>query len=355
MTESALPVIRPMTLAELLDRAIRLYRQNFLKFIGIFAIPFIPLALLQAVLSLFTTTSMLGTAEQSTSPEELLFSPTFIATFSGMFLIGFLQFIIVQGVATAALTRAIANNYTGKPVGILDSYRTLSTSWLRLVGALLLIFILTIILSMWMIIPCVGWLSGPGILFFIALAVTPLIAPIISLENNGVIPSLRRAWDLARSRFWWLVGCALVLAVFGGLVVSGPALLANWILTYLTSTLNLNTQMQLTMPTLIQNLVTIFTSLLYMPLKLTIMTVVYFDLRARSEGLDLAMQMPASTDSENQVISLPEIAGTTSMPLITGIDIGRFALLSLAGLAVYGLLFLVIFGISLLLASAAML
>jgi hypothetical protein len=347
MTESAaLPMIRPMTLAELLDRAIRLYRQNFLKFVGIFAIPYIPLALLQALLSIFTTNSMMGTNGQpNIPPEELIFSTPWLAAIGGSFIITFLQFIVVQGVATAALTRAVANNYTGRPVGILDSYRTLSTSWLKLVGALILIFILSVIVFFWMLIPCVGWFSGPGMLFAIGLMVTPLIAPIITLENNGVLSSLRRAWDLARNRFWWLVGCVLVLAIFGWLVVSGPVLLINWILTYLASTLNLDFQLQLTVTSLIQTLVTIFTSLLYMPLRLTIMTVVYFDLRARSEGLDLAMQMPASTDSENQVISLPEIATTTSsMPLITGIDIGRFALISLAAVALYGVFALLGFG-----------
>ena len=73
------------------------------------------------------------------------------------------------------------------------------------------------------------------------------------------------------------------------------------------------------------------------------MTVVYFDLRARLEGLDLAMQMTNSTTSENEVISLPDISGKVSMPLLTGIDIGRFALLSLIGIALYGLLFMVMF------------
>jgi hypothetical protein len=346
MTESAaLPMIRPMTLAELLDRAIRLYRQNFFKFIGIFAIPYIPLALLQGAISIFTTTSMVGTAAQNASPEEFLFSPASMAAIGGSFFIAFVQFIIVQGVATAALTRAVANNYTGKPVGILDSYRTLSNSWLKLVLALIIIFILTIVLFIWMLIPCVGWFSGPGMIFFISLVVTPLIAPIIALENKEVLPSIRRAWDLARSRFWWLVGCALVLAVFGWLVVSGPVLLINWILQFLATAVELDLQMQLTVTTLIQTLVTIFTSLLYMPLRLTIMTVVYFDLRARSEGLDLAMQMPASTDSDNQVISLPEIANSTSMPLITGIDIGRFALMSLAGVALYGIFVLFMVGV----------
>src|SRR5690349_21416878 len=102
MTESAIPIIRPMTLGELLDRAIRLYRQNFFKFIGIFAIPYIPLALIQAAVSIFSTTSILQSTNSNPSPEELLYSPGMIAATGGGFLVLFVQFIFVQGVATAA-------------------------------------------------------------------------------------------------------------------------------------------------------------------------------------------------------------------------------------------------------------
>jgi hypothetical protein len=345
MTESAVSIIRPMTLGELLDRAIRLYRQNFFKFIGIFAIPYIPLALIQAALSVFSTTSIVQATNNSTSPEDILTSSGWIVAATGGFLVLFVQFIFVQGVATAALTRAVANNYTGKPVDIIDSYRTLSTSWLKLILALILIFVLVVILSIWMIIPLVGWFSGPGMLLFIGLAVSPLIPAVITLENNDIFGSIRRAWDLARSRFWWLVGCALVLALFGWLITSGPIFLMNWILQYAISLIPGSVEFQLVITSIIQNLITIFTSLLYVPLKLTIMTVVYFDLRTRYEGLDLALQMPASTDPENQIISLPEISVKTETPLITGIDIGRFALLSMAVIAFYALFFLVIFGI----------
>jgi hypothetical protein len=345
MTESSAPILRPMSLGELLDRAIRLYRQNFFKFIGIFAIPYIPLALIQAALSILSTTSIVQVTNSSTSPEDILTSSGWIAAAAGGFLVLFVQFVFVQGVATAALTRAVANNYTGKPVDILDSYRTLSTSWLKLVLTLVLISILVMILGIWTVIPLVGWLSGPGMLLFITLAVSPLIPAVITLENNDIFASLRRAWDLARSRFWWLVGCALVLALFGWLITSGPIFLMNWILQYALSFIPGSFEFQLVITSVIQNLITIFTSLLYIPLNLTIMTVVYFDLRTRYEGLDLALQMPGPTAPENQVISLPEISAKTETPLITGIDIGRFVLLSMAAIAVFALFFLVFFGI----------
>jgi len=344
LTDTASPIIRPMNLPELLDRSIRLYRQNFLKFIGIFAIPYIPLMFLQTVVSFFYSRSLLNGI--STNPSNPL-TPEMLRTLSGSLVIAFVQFILVQGIATAALTRAVANNYTGKPVGILDSYRTLSTSWFRLILAMIVIFFIIIILMVWMFIPCVGWFSGPGILFFIGLAVNPLVAPVVSLEKLGVLSSLRRAWDLARSRFWWLLGCVFVLTLLGQLIVSGPVYLLNFILQAALSALTISFDLKLAITTLLPAITSMFMSLLYVPLQLTVMTVVYFDLRARSEGLDLAIQMTgAETDSDNGQVNLPEISNQSSIPLLTGLDIGRFAILSLGAVAFYFLIVIVLILIS---------
>lgn len=337
MTSSPSPIIRPMNLAELLDRAIRLYRRNFFNFIGIIAIPYIPLMLIQMALQLFTTTSMMDQLTTSTStanPFEA-FDPAMIAASLGSILIVFVQFILVQGVASAALTRAVANNYTGKPVGILDSYQTLQNSWVRLILALITIFFLVLVLFLWMIIPCIGWFTGPGILMFISLIVSPLVAPVIVLERGGVIASIRRAWDLARSRFWWLVGYAFVITLFGQLIITGPVYLISLLMQFVMSLFPVGFDQQMIISTVIQNLVTITTSLLYLPLQLTIMTVIYFDLRARSEGLDLAMQLSSTAGIEPLDRELPEISVKSSMPLFTGIDLGRFALLSFAAIAFY--------------------
>jgi len=59
--------------------------------------------------------------------------------------------------------------------------------------------------------------------------------------------------------------------------------------------------------TVIQTLVTMIFSLLYLPLQLTAMTVVYFDLRVRSEGLDLALQSTEAAGAKPDRGFLPEI------------------------------------------------
>ena len=186
-------------------------------------------------------------------------------------------------------------------------------------------------------------MSGPGILFFIGLVVNPLVAPVVSLEKLGVLASVRRAWDLARSRFWWLVGYAFVLTLLGQLIVTGPVYLLNLILQMAVSSIPGGIEQQIAISGIVQNLVTMSLTLLYAPLQLTIMTVVYFDLRARSEGLDLALQISSASDTDTDVISLPDISNKEPIPLFEGIDVGRFALLSLAGIALYALIIAVFF------------
>jgi len=337
LTTFSIPAFRPMPLAELLDQAIHLYRRNFVTFVGIIAIPYIPLAVVQAALALFATDSLTRIASDSSSFQNYL-GP--ILGSAGVAVTFVIQFFLIQGIATAALTRAIADSYSGKHVDIISSYKDLRGQWGRLILALLLIFLIMAGLLIWMVIPCIGWLTGPGVLAFVGGVVTPLIAPVVVLENNGVRESLRRAWDLARSRFWWLVGFAFILYLFNQLVIGGPSLLLHYLLTILLpDTGSFNQQLILT--TAIQTLVSMVTSLIYLPLQLSALTVVYFDLRARSEGLDLVMQTAnVSSLDANAVVSLPEVsqiidAPKIQSPFITGRDIGYFSLMTMAAIALY--------------------
>lgn len=339
------PTIRPMTLGEILDKAIRLYRQNFLKFIGIYAIPYIPLVLVQMVISVIYTSSVLQPAFLENSDPTAAMGMG-IATIIGAVLFIVANFVLVSGFATAALTHAVANNYMDKPIGILDSYKAIVSSVWKLLAALLLSTILLFIIILWTMVPIVGWLSGPGIFMFLALIVIPLIAPIASLEKLGVGSTLRRAWDMGRSRFWWLIGYSIVLTLLGQLIVTGPVYLLSAILQSLFSSLTtISFEMQSAINTLITNLLTLSLGLLYGPLQLTMMTVVYFDLRARNEGLDLALQLASSADGQSEAMVLPEISSQPSTSALTGIDIGRFALLSLIAMMLFGCYFVAAFSL----------
>ena len=58
MESQPLPALRPLRLGELLDQAIRLYRRNFITFIGIIALVYVPLMILQTASTTLMTSSM---------------------------------------------------------------------------------------------------------------------------------------------------------------------------------------------------------------------------------------------------------------------------------------------------------
>src|SRR5258708_11946258 len=220
MTDFALRTFHRMGFVQLLDRTIGLSRRNFLSFMGIVAVPYIPIVVLQGIASAVSTYSV--THINSASPQQLFMNPAYWVGILGSIIVVFLDLLLIRGLGTAALTRAIADSYSGRPVGVLSSYTQLGGSAWRLIGALLVMIVILTLVLIWAIVPCIGWISGLGLYVFLALAVVPLIAPISVLENNGVLHSMRRAWDLSRSRFWWVIAYVCILTLLSALVVGGP-------------------------------------------------------------------------------------------------------------------------------------
>jgi hypothetical protein len=317
-----------LRLGELLDQAIRLYRRNFITFIGIIALIYVPLMILQTAATTLMTSSMSGLATART-PEEIFTNYAYWGGVLSTLVLTFIQFILVQGIATGALTRAVADNYLGRPTGILDAYRGIRDSWVSLLGALLVIILLFIVLVVWWIfVPCIGWFTGLGMMVFLMGAVSPLMPPVVVLEKQGALDSIRRAWNLARRRFWPVLGMIFVLYLFSLLIVNGPAAIVNAILTQVARSFGDMTT-ALVISTIVQSLVSLFFVLLYYPLQMTAFTLIYFDLRVRTEGFDIALltmndsePMDAARISE---VPVPQ----SNERLITSPELGNFAILTL--------------------------
>jgi hypothetical protein len=150
--------------------------------------------------------------------------------------------------------------------------------------------------------------------------------------------SVQRAWFLARRRFWPVLGTIFILYLFNMLIVNGPTAIVNAILAGVAPSFG-DTTIQLVITAIIQALVSIVFILIYYPLQMTAFTLVYFDLRVRTEGFDLALL--ASGDA-NQVLTAP--VQQTKESLVTGTDLGNFAILTLAAMGLYIFLFSFIFG-----------
>jgi hypothetical protein len=328
--------MKPLALGELLDRAVRLYRRHFFQFVGIVAIFQIPFALLQLVLSVLIVQKMADWDPTAQAGVAEAFSGYPFGELAASFLLSILGFIFIQGLATAALTRAIADNYLGEPVDILRAYQNVGSAWGRVLVALILLGLFYIPLFLWTMVPCIGWFTGLGIIFYVTLAVNPMIAPVVVLERRGAADAIRRAWDLVRRRFWWILGFMLILTLFAQLLVTIPSTVINIGVRFLLGDSIDPMSTGSPIDTIIQSLVGVATSLIYLPLQLIAITLVYFDLRVRTEGFDLAMLARAGRSEAGLGSLTVEAPSVTESPqLITGTELTYFVLVTFLAAIVF--------------------
>lgn len=348
--ESSVPGLRPLRMGELLDRIIRLYRQNFLTFIGIVALVQIPIVLLQLVLTVFVTGPQVDTFSNPNPNAVPDFNSVMGSIFGVAFIVSIFSFIFVQGLGTAALTQAVANSYLGKKTGIIESYKQIGNSWPKLLVALFLAGLVGILLVVWLIIPCIGWLTGPGALVFFATVVIPLIAPVVVLEKQSPSGAIQRVWSLVRRRFWWVFGFAFLLIIFNFLLISGPTALINFIFQSPSGAPStVIGDNSFIIQTVVQSAVSLILSLLYLPIQLVGYTILYFDLRVRLEGFDLAVlaSETAEDGSFDAVGTIESAPKGDSRFAVTWNELGYFTIISIGVGILYFLLVAIIVMIAL--------
>ena len=263
--------LQPLSMGELFDRAIRLYRKNFFKFVGIVAVMQIPLAGIEVIANLdaYDRSYLLFP-----SPAEL-----------------------TEGIGPESMIGP--DYFSGVLVNML-----LTAAYLVLISGMVL----------------------------------PLIAPIVVLERQSGSQAIRRAWDLVRNRFWWVAGFMVLLYLFNWVVVGGPSLLASFAINLVTPEplSSSSAQSIYNVQIMIQSLVSVVFNVMYLPLQLTCLTLLYFDLRVRQEGLDLSLGVSAGNGSPQHILErIATSAPAMREKLITGKELSYIAGITVAVLALY--------------------
>lgn len=336
--------LRPRSIGELLDQAIRLYRKNFITYIGIIGVMQIPLVVLQVIVSFFTIGDTLQGGYQ---PEAQMAS---VLTGSVVqIIIGIASFVLINGVATAALTRAIADNYLGEDTGIIEAYNKIRGSWKPLIGGLFVVGMVSILGLIWCIVPIVGWFSGPGILIFLSVSVSSLIAPCVVLEKLSGASAFNRSWRLGMKRFWWLLIYFALLSALSYAVVNAPSSIISFFTqTSLQESLVAGDTFGYSLNLILQSLLSLVLSLLYFPLKSTGVILAYFDLRVRFEGFDLAVLAHQIDNQEARADDLTAMSleSGEKEKLLSGSNIGKLAAASFICIALYAVMIAFVIGIS---------
>lgn len=169
--------IRPLSFAEVLDRAFRVYVDNFQLLVGIAAVVWIPYGVMVAA------------------------GPVFAS-------VAFILLLLAAPIMAVAHAIAVAHVYLDRPITIQDAYGATRPILLRIVGTYLLFYLLVMLAFLALIVP--------GIYFVICWS---LMLPVMVVEQRFGMSALSRSRGLVTGTWWATFGILLV----AGLLVSLPA------------------------------------------------------------------------------------------------------------------------------------
>jgi len=254
-------VLRPLSTSELLDRTFHLYRNNFLVFVGIMAIP----QLVVLALQLGTATLIWEHSVAGIGAAVLLASITAV-------LAGYLA----AEISHAATIMAVSNLHLDRPASIGSAFSSARSSMFRVIVMSIVILIAVSFALIFLIVP--------GI--YLALAWS-LAIPVTVLEG-GWFSSLSRSKALTKGSRWRIFLIYLLIILLS-LVVSAVLQFALLLSIQLFGVHDRTTILAITRA--MQSVGSFLSTSLVGPLATIALTLIYYDLRVRKEGFDLQLMM----------------------------------------------------------------
>jgi hypothetical protein len=251
--------LRPLTLAELLDRTFSLYRQHILVFVGLIALP----NLLMVGARIVNTAAAAGVGEDQVGRLLMSLATTFALALASMF---------TMAISQAATMVAVSRLHLNQPISIGGAFAGLK----QRIFKLCVITIALVIQIAFCFLLCIL----PGI--YVALRWS-LALPVAVLEHAGLRQSMARSATLVEGQYGRVFMIYLLYALLFGSFQSAffVPLFAIAVLTGgVAAGLPLWLQIGLEVGGFI-------TQCLVGPLILIAISLVYYDSRVRKEGFDL--------------------------------------------------------------------
>lgn len=282
--------LRPRSLSDILDGAVRHYRARFQALL----LPFLPMAVIQ-VLGILMMAGFFGfLLSLGEDLPDNLDTTTLVQWILFSFVFGILMFLAyVPGFGAAVLMTG--TDLLGRTLSPGDAWRQASGKFWGLLGVGLLwssAHFLAAVAAM--LVLGVSALGGPLVLIALPVAMIPnlfvwvmfsLCAHAYLLEGIGALESFGRSRDLVRDNFWRGAGILVFVVVINvalGTVSSVPQYVAPL---FLDAEGDPTTAFYAIFG--ISSVVGLLMNLVLMPLYTLLYTHFYWDIRVRKEGLDL--------------------------------------------------------------------
>ena len=263
------PDLRPLSVGEIIDVAIKIWRRHLPTLAKIVFVVVAPFQILAALVAASVSSSDAGFETFDAQGNSTLDTGALAGFVAGMFTaqaLSALAFLI----ASAAVLRAVSVAYLGGTPDWQDSLRAATSRLGSLIWLALLMFGGLMMSAVALFLPFV-WLGVAWSLAF----------PVLVGEGARGTGALRRSFRLVRGRWWPTFGALLLAFMFQfflGLVLGIPLglLTAGWDSASAAS-LALTTA------------VSVVSSVVTTPFMAAVLVLIYFDLRVRKEGFDLEL------------------------------------------------------------------
>jgi hypothetical protein len=265
--------LRPLSLGKLLDETFNIYRQNFLLFIGISAIPNLALLLLKLVLE--------GAGFSGAKATGFAALPVFLATLGAATFVG--------SIVTAATTFAVSDIYLDTPTSMMACFSRVSGKALRVIYTSFAVGLIIGFGFLLCIIPGI-YLAG---MYGIAI-------PAVVLENITGSESLTRSSTLTKDSVGRIIVIYFLTTIFTACMVvaleTGVAALG---LTAFHDARRFSGQ-------LFQEVISTLGGILFGPITAIALTLAYYDQRVRKEAFDIDHMMSLMAAPDNLSSGTPD-------------------------------------------------
>jgi hypothetical protein len=258
--------LRPLGIGEILDAGIKLFLRHWRTLV----LSVVGLILPVQILSALVTASIAPEQFDLTSTETGVDEGEEAEFLVGQGVIALLSVISIL-LATAVCFKAVADAY----LGVEPDWRRSLRFAVRRLGGLLGVAILGGLLVALATIA----LIVPGIWLFVMYSVA---VPALLLERIGPVAALRRSFRLVRRRWWSTAGALLV----GYLLIGIIGALVSGVIMVIPNVVAEDNTLAAALGAVVGGTVG---SVLTTPYSAAVVTLLYFDLRVRKEGLDLQL------------------------------------------------------------------
>ncbi len=324
-TPPPIPLPGPLSLGELLDRAFRLYRLRFRSFLTLAALFLVPYAVVSGLATGSFMVGYVALLQNVSAPDEFLSGGSALGFVGATLLLALAGVVVLLLVSTTLTSHAVAA-LRGESPSVHESLRGgLRRFWaavgmnilkglafLALGAALVVAF--AGVGALYSLLAAVGAfaLGGEGatgtvvavglvvgFFCFTLIGGMALAAPVLYLAGRWLVAlpgivdqewgpraALRGAWRLSAGQVWRVVGYVVLLWVLSVVITSGPLYLVQWIVLF-----GVGGEGGMLAVTSLSSAFGTLLSIVWQPLYAIAVTLLYFDLRVRREGLDIAARL----------------------------------------------------------------